>query len=231
VTLCKQSLGIRGRWIGAASMAFVLAAAPALGATVSVSPGGALSLTATNSGNNNSANAATGNLSGIGAAGGYNYGNGFGSKQTVNFSTTSYGFYDDYVITIGAGQVDSITSTITIGSSSGIAGLSVRLYDYTANGGIAPLLTAPAPGTAFDAWSTTIPVAPGATATYSVLPSTTLAAGTYVIEVRGTASGASGGAYSGTLNVTPVPVPAALPLLLSGFGLVGALGRRRRRDA
>jgi hypothetical protein len=31
------------------------------------------------------------------------------------------------------------------------------------------------------------------------------------------------------VNATPVPLPAALPLLLSGFGAIGAFARRRRR--
>ena len=56
--------------------------------------------------------------------------------------------------------------------------------------------------------------------------SATLAAGTYVLEVRGMATGTSGGSYSGTLNVAPVPLPATLPLLLSGLGLLGGLLRR-----
>jgi hypothetical protein len=164
----------------------------------------------------------------LGGSGSYGYGNGFNSAQTTNFSSTSYGFYDDYIIAVGAGQVDSITSTITIGSAAGISGLQVRLYDYAANGSVAPLLTTPVTGTAFDSWSTTIPVSPGVTATYNVLPTTNLAAGTYVVEVRGTATGSFGGAYGGVLNLTAVPLPAALPLLLSGFGLLGGFASRRR---
>jgi hypothetical protein len=60
-----------------------------------------------------------------------------------------------------------------------------------------------------------------------VLPQTTLAAGTYVLEIRGNVTGTSGGGYGGVLNLTPVPLPAALPLLLSGLGLIGAAARRR----
>ena len=212
----------------AAAVVLVLAgAASAIAATVSVNPGQFLSLTDTNSGSNNSASAASGNVSMLSAAGAYDYGNGFTSAQTTNFGNTAYGFYDDYIITIGAGQVDSITSSITLGSSSGISGLSMRLYDYVANGSAAPLLSAPITGTAFDASNTTIPVAPGTTATYSVLSPTTLDAGTYVVEVRGTATGTNGGAYSGTLNLAPVPLPAALPLLLSGCALFGAMRQRK----
>jgi len=42
-------------------------------------------------------------------------------------------------------------------------------------------------------------------------------------------NGTSGGSYSGTLNVNPVPLPAGLPLLLSGMGLLGGWLRRRSR--
>lgn len=213
--------------VAAAVVLALAGAGSAMAATVSVSPGQFLSLTDTNSGSNNSANAASGNVSMLREAGAYDYGNGFTSAQTANFGNTTYGFYDDYIITIGAGQVDSITSSINLGTSSGISGLSIRLYDYVANGSAAPLLFTPKIGTAFDASNTTIPVAPGTTATYSVLSPTTLDAGTYVVEVRGTATGTAGGAYSGTLNLAPVPLPAALPLLLSGCALFGTLRRRK----
>jgi hypothetical protein len=214
-----------------AAVAAILASATAPAASVAVAPGGSLYLTDTNSGNNNSANPGTGTFSALSGAGSYTYANGFTSQQTTDFSTSTNGFYDDYIITIGAGQVDSITSTVTIGSAAGISGMQVRLYDYAANGDTAPLLTTPVAGSAFDSWSTTIPISPGNSATYNVLPTTTLTAGTYVVEVRGTASGANGGAYSGTLDFTPVPLPGGLPLVLSGLGLLTGLTVRRRAAA
>jgi PEP-CTERM motif len=61
----------------------------------------------------------------------------------------------------------------------------------------------------------------------TVLNPTTLAAGTYVLEIRGDVTGSSGGTYSGELNLNPVPLPAALPLLLSGLGLLGFARKRR----
>jgi hypothetical protein len=62
---------------------------------------------------------------------------------------------------------------------------------------------------------------------FTVLNPTTLAAGTYVLEIRGDVTGSDGGTYSGSLNLNPVPLPAALPLLLSGFGLLGGTLRKR----
>ena len=60
------------------------------------------------------------------------------------------------------------------------------------------------------------------------MAATTVSAGLYVLEVVGQLSnGATSGSYSGQLSVAPVPLPAALPFLLSGIaGLVGFLRRR-----
>jgi hypothetical protein len=209
----------------------LLGSASVEAALVTVSPGQSLVLSETNSGDNNSGNPATHNtsdLTGLMGSASYNYANGFTSQQTTNYATTSYGFYDDFVFTVGSNQADSITSTISLGSGTGISNLQVRLYDFTANGGAVPLLATPVTGSAFDAWSTPVSYAPGVTGTIAVLNPTTLAAGTYVLEVRGTATGTGGGSYAGVLNVTPVPLPAGLPLLLSGVGALGGLLRRRR---
>jgi hypothetical protein len=69
------------------------------------------------------------------------------------------------------------------------------------------------------------------TTTVNVLPNTTLTAGTYSLEVRGTVTGSSGGNYTGSLNVTPVQLPAALPALLGGLGVLATCARRRRVEA
>jgi len=154
--------------------------------------------------------------------------------DTFNAPTTSisgspspgYGFYDDFLFTIGTGAAtDSITSTINLGSLLDITDLQVRLYN-TAGNPTLPVLGTPAGG-AISAWSTAESYAPGETGTVSVL-STTVGPGTYVLEIRGNVTGSSGGSYSGTLNLAPVPVPATLPLLLSGIAFVGGFLRRRR---
>lgn len=49
-----------------------------------------------------------------------------------------------------------------------------------------------------------------------------------LLDVAGIASGAGGGNYIGSPDLQPVPLPAALPLLLSGLGGLGVWGRRRR---
>lgn len=63
---------------------------------------------------------------------------------------------------------------------------------------------------------------------FTVMNPTTLTAGEYVFEIRGEVTGSGGGTYSGSLNLNPVPLPAALPLLISGLGLLGGLVRKRR---
>jgi hypothetical protein len=141
----------------------------------------------------------------------------------------SYGFYDDFVFTIGNGTVDSITSTINLGTLSAISDLSVRLYNASQSAPL-PVLATP-DGGAIDAWSNSMTFAPGLTGTVDVLSPKTLAAGTYVLEVRGNVTGTGGGSYAGTLNLTPVPLPAALPFLLSGLGIFGGLSRRLRLSA
>ncbi len=201
------------------------AALPGIAATLPVSNGGNLYLSETTTG---SGSAPFGNISALSIPGNFSYMDSWTAPQSTVVAGTSSGFYDDYVFTIGAGQVDSITSSITLGNMLGISGMQVRLYDYNANGQAAPLLTTPAPGTAFDAWSSTVAF-PGGTTTVNVLPATTLDAGTYVIEVRGTVTGTSGGNYVGSLNITPVPLPAALPALFGGLGLLAACRRRRMR--
>lgn len=167
--------------------------------------------------------------------GSYTYGNTFtggadGGTVIPGSASTAYpggfGFYDDYVFTIGAAGADAITSTIDYANILQVSGLQVRLYSAASNPTL-PVLGTPSGTTLIDAWST--PVSSGTTTgTVSVLPQTTLAAGTYVLEVRGTVTGSAGGSYAGVLNLTPVPLPAALPLLLSGLGGLGFWARRRR---
>jgi hypothetical protein len=133
-----------------------------------------------------------------------------------------YGFYDYFYFTVpNSVSADSITSTISLTNSSMISNMEVILYDATNNA--PPVRGIPAGSVV--AQSTPITIGPGMTGEVEVLDTEITQPGTYVLQVRGTASGGGGGSYSGSLNVSPVPLPAALPLLLSGLGL---LGLRRR---
>ena len=61
----------------------------------------------------------------------------------------------------------------------------------------------------------------------SSLVLTSLAAGSYYVDIVGDASGSLGGAYSGIVAVSAVPLPAAAWLMLSGLLGLGAVARRR----
>lgn len=54
-----------------------------------------------------------------------------------------------------------------------------------------------------------------------------LAAGTYTLEVRGQVVGSAGGAYAGVINVAEVPEPTTY--LMLGLGLAVVAMRIRRR--
>jgi len=151
----------------------------------------------------------------------YNYG------QTVahtdgNVTGTSFGFYDDYIFTIGAGQVNSITSTIDLAGLLGITNLQVRLFSVA--DASTPGTTGNPGGSLIQAWSSAISCGTGCTGTVDVITPHTLTAGTYDLQVRGTTN-TLGGSFSGVLNTAPVPLPAAFVLLLSGMTMFGSLVR------
>ena len=173
-------------------------------------------------------------LTGNGAFTGFSNNGGSGiyqdtfSAQTpiiTNSPSPGFGFYDNFYFSVPAAvAADSITSTINLSNVVGISNLQVRLYNSANN--IPPVLGSPQGGVT-EAWSTSINVAPGETGTVAVLNTTITQPGKYVLEVRGTAVGSLGGSYSGTLNVSPVPLPATFPILLSGLGLLGGFVRKR----
>jgi len=142
-------------------------------------------------------------------------------ETPITGAPSGYTFYDDYAFSIPTGaSADSITSTIDLNNVFNINSLDVRLYQYATSGGtsVNPVLVLGTPnGTVYESTNS------GGTDMLNA----TLAAGTYVLEVRGVVTGSSGGTYAGTLQVAPVPLPAALPLLLSGLSLLGGLIRRR----
>jgi hypothetical protein len=149
-----------------------------------------------------------------------------GSVNATN--PAGFNFYDDYVFTIGGATVNSVTTTIDLGPLS-ITDLNERLFSVTGNAEAANGVTiAPPVGGNLQAWTYALQPGGPVSGQVTVIDKTPLAAGTYVLQIRGNVTGAAGGSYAGTLNVTPVPLPAALPLLMSGLGLVGGLFGRRR---
>lgn len=161
--------------------------------------------------------------------GSYNYGQTFVGPIT-NIAGTSSSFYDDYVFTVGTSVASSVTTTINLDTLLNITNLQERLYN-AATGDVIPYTAAGIPPGAtsyFLGWTSPLGTTGGSVA---VLQSAALTAGTYVLEIRGNVVGTAGGSYAGVLNVAPVPLPAALPLLLSGLGALGAARRRRKLAA
>jgi hypothetical protein len=222
--LNRKPASFTDRFAAAAALLGALAIAAGPAAADTVANGGNLFLSQSQTGSGT----VTGLISDPATSpGNYYYHDSWTAPQTTTVGSTGYGFFDDFVFTIGANQVDSITSTISLGSFVGISNMRVRLYK--APSGLASLTTgAPAAGSAIDAWSSTVAF-PGGTSTVDVLPTTILTAGTYTLEVEGTVTGDPGGGnFTGSLNLTPVPLPAALPLLFSGLGGFGLFARRRK---
>jgi hypothetical protein len=158
------------------------------------------------------------------------YGSSFGPSAGDLAAAPGFSFYDDFIFTVASSTVDAVTSTIDLGKLLQIDDLQVRLYTLAGNPTLPVLSDSPA-GLKAGGWSTPVDFsAAGQTGEFSVLPETMLAAGTYVLEVRGEVKGTGGGSYSGTINlspVSPVPLPAALALLVSGLGALGGLARKR----
>ena len=112
-----------------------------------------------------------------------------------------------------------MSATISNGTFA-ISNLFATLYSLPANpGGL--VLDRPA-GTVYYG-----DITASGPATLVQINPVTLAAGAYVLQISGTSSGSAGGSYTGTLNLSPVPLPPSLALLVSGFlGFVGLIRRR-----
>jgi hypothetical protein len=150
--------------------------------------------------------------------------NGSGQLATgADFGATATGsggpwnFQDDsYFSTTGATLQTAVIST----SLNALTNLQVRLINLAGNS-VAPVLGSPAGGTLVDSWQD---FTLGSTS-YNVTLPKGFSAGDYILQIRGEATGA--GSYGGSIAFTPVPLPAALPLLLSALGGLGFAARRR----
>jgi hypothetical protein len=175
------------------------------------------------------------------AAGTYTFMNSF-SGTTATFgnatitppggSAEAIGFMDTYIIAVPAASSNAFAFSLSLQSNSGLSDLSLRMYQYAS--GTYPSLTSVNPNVVYsgslgtsliDAWSTNTLV--GSTDTTS-LPTITLAAGEYVLQVAGLSNGSTGGVYSGQMALSPVPLPPSVLLLLSGVGVLGGFALRKR---
>jgi len=155
----------------------------------------------------------------------YTLGNSFNESGGVttgsdfNLSGTGgpWNFQDDfYFSTTGA----TIQTAVISNLFSNVSDLQVRLIQAAGNG--APTIGNPAGSTLVDSWQS---FNLGAGGSYNETLPTGFAAGNYIMQIRGEAG--SSASYSGTISFTPVPLPAAAWLLVSGLGALAAFRRTR----
>ncbi len=96
-------------------------------------------------------------------------------------------------------------------------------FDVTAAASAGSLLNGSGVVTIENGWTNFV----GGPVDYTATMLNSIAAGDYILQIRGEAT--AGSSYSGTITFTPVPLPAPLTLLLSGLGLIGVAGAQRRR--
>lgn len=156
------------------------------------------------------------------------YSNSVGSYTAGTLSNgDTYGLVASYVVDLPTSITGSYIFSLNLSSSTGIDDLSARLYSYAPGVNTTLGNTGALPnGGLVSAWSTSVN---GGLVDSTTMAATNVAAGLYVLEVVGQlSSSATSGSYSGQLSVDPVPLPAALPLLLSGIGGMFGFGRRRK---
>jgi hypothetical protein len=141
-----------------------------------------------------------------------------------------WNFQDDYYFSLSPGA--TVQASLIANSMSNIEDLQVRLI-YAAGNTVTPtnpVLGPPASGTVLNAWQT---VNLGGGSINLTMPAQA-SSSNYILQVRGENESSDGSAlaasYGGTISFQPeaVPLPAALPLLLSGLIALGWLVGTRR---
>lgn len=183
-----------------------------------------------------------GNSYSLSLPGQYSFSDTFSSPQTSPLVDSSnvpfeqsgspvgeYSFQDTYAFSLSAPAVgDALVVSLDLGAGSGnlfdIANLQFRLYEVPSSSTI-PGLTIPAGSTNVYNWTGKSGNDLGTVISTTFSNATS---GTYFLDIAGTADGTSGGTYVGQLNLAPVPVGPALPMLVSGLAGLGFFARRRR---
>jgi hypothetical protein len=142
------------------------------------------------------------------------------------FGSDDY-FLSDYGFSIGSSaSLNSAVVTFDLTSIFQIADFSVTLLKGEPWSGSVPGALSP---TEIAARDSNIIVASNGMGNTQMIDSLALGMGDYVLEIRGRATGTSGGSYGGLVNVAAVPEPAGAALALAGLGFLGLFAARRKR--
>jgi hypothetical protein len=150
-----------------------------------------------------------------------------GSSILATSPIGAYNFQDSYRFTLNSSASgDTLIASLGFQNYVATSNLQFRLYEV-ASATTAPIIGGvPAGSTVVTAW--TGPTGADGSTTDITKSFSNIQAGTYILDVAGLVTGSIGSSYVGSLNMAPVPLPAAGLLLLSGLGGLGALGRKRK---
>src|ERR1700722_5277758 len=163
----------------------------------------------------------------------FNQGSNVSTGSNLGASATGSGapwnFQDNILFTTNGAAVQAQA----IAQLTSVSDLQVRIialnnpatgnpFDETSSANASALLGGSGVVTIENGWMNF--VAPPAGVDYTATMLNSIAAGNYILQIRGEA--AAGSTYSGTITFTPVPLPGTVIMLLSGLGLLGAALRR-----
>ncbi len=153
---------------------------------------------------------------------------GYSSTLTPAQVTPTDLFYEDYRFTVADGTFSSVSATFDLGQIFSISNLQARLLvdpDPTSMPITPWALTS---ASVLQRWSNAVASGQG-TGTLQAINPYSLAAGSYIFEVRGNVTGAAGGSYGGVFNVAAVPEADGMLMAFAGIALVGLFGLFSRR--
>jgi PEP-CTERM motif len=162
-------------------------------------------------------------------------------NQTGNVSTgsnlgisatgtgTPWNFQDNILFDTNGGAVQAQASALL----TNISDLQIRIialnnpatgtpFDVTSAANASALLNGSGVVTIENGWTNFV----SGPIDYTATMLNSIAAGDYILQIRGEA--AAGSSYSGTVTFAPVPLPGTLVMLLSGLGLLGVVSAQRR---
>ena len=142
-----------------------------------------------------------------------------GNNPSCIGDAAQYNFCDSFSFTLSpAATIDAISATIDLSSYYKIDRFQMSLVNLTTTAVV-------------QAWTGGTGAGNG---TVAVINPLNLTVGNYSLNFRGWVAGSLGGSYTGHMNAVPtdgsssVPSPASYGLLMSGLGLLGLIGVKKR---